>query len=61
MQNTLALFLKKAEIYQKIPIGFGIMERSDGVAVFATDMGWNDVGSWDALGNIFSPDDKGIL
>ena len=52
------------EIYptlQKISIDFGIMERSDEVLVFPADMGWNDVGSWDALGAIFPPDENGNI
>ena len=52
------------EIYpnlQKISIDFGILERSDEVLVFPADMGWNDVGSWDALGAIFPPDERGNI
>ncbi len=52
------------EIYpsvQKISIDFGIMERSDDVLVLPADIGWNDVGSWDALGAIFPPDEKGNI
>lgn len=53
-----------AEIYpevQKISIDFGVMERSDDVLVIPADMGWNDVGSWDSLGAVFSPDEKGNI
>ncbi|MCY9657475.1 mannose-1-phosphate guanylyltransferase [Paenibacillus chondroitinus] len=53
-----------AEIYpnlQNISIDYGILERSDDVIVIPGDFGWNDVGSWDALGGIFSPDDKGNI
>lgn len=53
-----------SEIYptvQKISIDFGIMERSDDVLVIPADIGWNDVGSWDALGAIFPPDEKGNI
>ncbi|MEG0614753.1 MAG: mannose-1-phosphate guanylyltransferase [Oscillospiraceae bacterium] len=55
---------KLQEIYpslQKISIDFGILERSDEVLVFPADMGWNDVGSWDALGAIFPPDEQGNI
>lgn len=55
---------KLAEIYptvQKISIDFGILERSDEVLVFPADMGWNDVGSWDALGAIFPPNEQGNI
>lgn len=55
---------KLNEIYpalQKISIDFGIMERSNDVLVFPADMGWNDVGSWDALGAIFPPNEHGNI
>lgn len=46
---------------QKISIDFGILERSNEVLVIPADMGWNDVGSWDALGAIFPPDENGNI
>jgi Mannose-1-phosphate guanylyltransferase len=53
-----------AKVYpglQSISIDYGILERSDEVLVVPGDFGWNDVGSWDALGAIFPPDDKGNI
>lgn len=46
---------------QSISIDFGIMERSDDVLVIPGDFGWNDVGSWDALGSIFPTDESGNI
>lgn len=46
---------------QSISIDFGIMERSDDVLVIPGDFGWNDVGSWDALGAIFPGDENGNI
>ncbi len=46
---------------QSISIDYGIMERSDDVLVVPGDFGWNDVGSWDALGSIFPTDDCGNI
>lgn len=46
---------------QSISIDYGILERSDDVLVVPGDFGWNDVGSWDALGAIFPPDDNGNI
>ena len=37
------------------------MERSDQVLVIPGDFGWNDVGSWDALGAVFPPDAQGNI
>ena len=53
-----------AEVYphlQSTSIDYGILERSDEVLVVPGDFGWNDVGSWDALGVIFPPDDDGNI
>ena len=55
---------KLEEIYpalQKISIDFGILERSDEVLVYPADMGWSDIGSWDALGAIFPPNQEGNI
>ncbi|HOV40411.1 MAG TPA: sugar phosphate nucleotidyltransferase, partial [Oscillospiraceae bacterium] len=55
---------KLDEVYpalQKISIDYGVLERSNEVLVFPADMGWNDVGSWDALGAIFPPDEDGNI
>lgn len=51
-------------IYPQLPsisIDFGIMERSEDVLVIPGDFGWNDVGSWDALGTIFPTDENGNI
>jgi len=44
-----------------ISIDYAIMERSDDVIVVPGDFGWNDVGSWDALGAIFDTDEHGNI
>ncbi|HHY03643.1 MAG TPA: mannose-1-phosphate guanylyltransferase [Thermoanaerobacterales bacterium] len=52
------------EVYpklQSISIDYGIMERAENVAVIPGDFGWSDVGSWDALGSIFPPDESGNI
>ncbi|MBT2289852.1 mannose-1-phosphate guanylyltransferase [Paenibacillus albidus] len=46
---------------QNISIDYGILERSDQVVVLSGQFGWNDIGSWDALGAIFPPDDEGNI
>ncbi len=46
---------------QSISIDYGILERADNVLVVPGDFGWNDVGSWDALGAIFKPDSAGNI
>jgi mannose-1-phosphate guanylyltransferase len=52
------------EIYPTLPsisIDYGILERSDEVVVIPGDFGWNDIGSWDALGAIIPPDEFGNI
>lgn len=49
-------------IYPLIPsisIDYGIMERSDDVKVIIGDFGWNDIGSWDTLGELYDMDQYG--
>jgi mannose-1-phosphate guanylyltransferase/mannose-1-phosphate guanylyltransferase/mannose-6-phosphate isomerase len=40
-------------------IDYAVMEKADQVAVVPVSMGWNDVGSWDALHAISDVDDCG--
>ena len=37
------------------------MERAEGVYCIPADFGWNDVGSWDSLDNVFDCDDNGNI
>lgn len=40
-------------------VDFAVMEKSNCVAVVPCSIGWSDIGSWDALGNLTSPDARG--
>jgi len=43
-------------------IDYGIMERAQKVAVLpAAGLGWNDVGSWDSLFDVLTPDENGNI
>jgi len=44
-----------------ISVDYGILERIDEAIVMPGDIGWNDVGSWDALGAVFPADEKGNI
>lgn len=46
-------------IIPKISVDYGIMERAKGVLMVEGDFGWNDVGSFDALEEIYQKDEKG--
>ena len=43
----------------KISIDYGIMERADNVLMLEGDFGWNDVGSFDALADVYGTDEHG--
>jgi mannose-1-phosphate guanylyltransferase/mannose-6-phosphate isomerase len=42
-----------------ISIDYAVMEKSENVVVVPVDMGWNDVGSWDALWQLLDKDTNG--
>jgi mannose-1-phosphate guanylyltransferase len=37
------------------------LERFNKVTVIHGDFGWSDIGSWDALGEVFPPDENGNI
>ena len=37
-----------------ISIDYAVLERADNVMVMPVDMGWNDLGSWNALGEVLA-------
>jgi len=58
--DTLTDVLK--EIYPRLPavsIDVGVMERAQDVWVVPADIGWSDVGSWRALGDLLTADVHG--
>jgi len=51
-----------AEIYACLPsisIDYGVLEKSEKLAVIPAEMGWEDVGSWNALDKILPQDEVG--
>ncbi|MGL5964478.1 MAG: mannose-1-phosphate guanylyltransferase [Fusobacteriaceae bacterium] len=47
--------------FEKISIDFGIMEYSKNIKVIPTSIGWNDIGSFTALSEIFEGDEFGNI
>jgi len=48
-----------AESFARSPdtsIDYAVMEKSDRIAVVACDIGWSDIGSWSAIGELSAPD-----
>ncbi|MCC6801524.1 MAG: mannose-1-phosphate guanylyltransferase [Anaerolineae bacterium] len=53
---------KLAEIWEQVPsvqIDTGVMEKTERIAVIPVDIGWSDVGSWDALFDVLDLDTDG--
>ena len=51
-----------AESFRNIPdlsIDYAVMEKSSGVAVIPCSIGWSDIGSWTALGDLSAADANG--
>jgi mannose-1-phosphate guanylyltransferase/mannose-6-phosphate isomerase len=50
------------ETFKNVPddsIDYAVMEKSGNVAVVPCNIGWSDIGSWDALGNLTAADARG--
>ena len=47
-----------SKINTKISIDYGIMEKSDKVAVVPVDIGWNDLGSFDSFYDVFQENEN---
>lgn len=41
-----------------ISVDYAVMERSNRVAVVASDIGWTDIGSWNAIRDLVEPDSQ---
>jgi len=51
-----------AEIFEQVPddsIDYAVMEKSSNIAVVPCSIGWSDIGSWSALGDLTEPDAQG--
>jgi mannose-1-phosphate guanylyltransferase len=51
-----------ADSFAKVPdisIDYALMERSDRVATVPCDIGWSDIGSWNAVSELTARDDNG--
>ena len=44
---------------ESISIDFALMEKTKQAAVVACSIGWSDIGSWNALGDLVAPDAQG--
>jgi mannose-1-phosphate guanylyltransferase len=44
---------------ESISIDYALMEKTQHAAVVACSIGWSDIGSWNALGDLIAPDEDG--
>ncbi len=58
-ENSTDITTAFAKIDRKISIDYGIMEKSEKVAVVPADIGWNDLGSFDAFYQLAQKDERG--
>ena len=50
---------KNFPVMPSISIDYGVLEKSDRVSLIPCDIGWNDVGSWQAVHEISKKDENG--
>lgn len=58
LSNSVKEYFNK---FEKISIDFGIMEYSKNIKVIPVSIGWNDIGSFTALSEVFSSDETGNI
>ena len=47
--------------FESVSIDCGVLEKSKKIAVVASQMKWNDIGSWDSLSEVFPKDESNNL
>ncbi|RKZ07976.1 mannose-1-phosphate guanylyltransferase [bacterium] len=53
------VFRKEYEKMPSISVDYGVLEKADNVVTLPVDLGWSDVGSWDALYELLARDENG--
>ena len=59
MQKPYAVIVNDFAEMPSISIDYAIAEKSDAVVTVPLDCYWNDIGSWDAIYDVYDKDDKG--
>ena len=59
MQKPYAVLVNDFAEMPSISIDYAIAEKSDAVVTVPLDCYWNDIGSWDAIYDVYDKDDKG--
>ena len=58
-QYQIELDAKTFALAESISIDFALMEKTKQAAVVSCSIGWSDIGSWNALGDLVPPDAQG--
>jgi mannose-1-phosphate guanylyltransferase len=59
LPDALEIDAKTFSTVTDLSIDYAVMEKADSVAVIPCDFGWNDIGSWNAVGELVEPDASG--
>lgn len=57
--SQLELDAESFEVVPDLSIDYAVMEKSDQIAVVPCSIGWSDIGSWTALGDLADADENG--
>ena len=60
-ENIQNIIKEKFETFEKMSIDFGIMEKADNIKVIPVDFGWNDIGSFPSLEEVFDKNENGTI
>jgi len=55
------ILIEKFMLFERISIDYGIMEKYHNIKVIPSDFGWNDIGSYNALEEVFEGDSNGNI
>ena len=61
IENTEEKIKEQFEKFEKMSIDFGIMEKAENIEVIPVDFGWNDIGSYPALDDVFEKTETGTI
>lgn len=57
--STLQLDKKTFAEIPAISVDYAVMEKADAISVVPCDIGWSDIGSWDAVSSLIEADEQG--
>ena len=61
LKNKEKLIKEEFSKFEKVSIDYGVMEKSDKIEVIPVDIGWNDIGSFPSLEEVFKKNRNGSV